>query len=118
MKEMPPSFLPGDSTKSLCVEVGQEALMLEFCLASGKRLAFPYSRLLTCEWDEAADGSVKRLLVRYPSCEVWVTGRHLETFRESLERFQVTRLEVVDPFRVFEAGPTLIDSIAVVGLNY
>jgi hypothetical protein len=101
------------------VEIRPGAGTLDLQVSAARRVAFPYSRLLSCEWvDGDGENSNESLSIRFPKCEVRVVGRGLKNILEPLQSFQVARLAVIDPCRVFEAGFTVIETITIPVLDY
>lgn len=118
---LPPSLLPTPETPMAtdCVTISPGTLMLDLHLPRGIRIAFPYSRLLAVEWHKSPnDPSGPYWGIRFPMCEVMVFGRGLEALREPLERLHVARLAVVDPLRIFAAGPIIVESIVIPMRDY
>lgn len=101
-----------------CFATAESPEMLEFVLRDGARRAVPYAELLYCERsaDQAAPGR-ESLAIHFPGVEVVVTGRGLGTVWEPLMQQRLSRLGVIDPARVFDAGGTVVDAIVVTDLG-
>lgn len=71
--------------------------MLELRFKDGNSIALPYAFLVRIEWDPS-DG----IVLKYTSCLVRISGRHLTHLQQKLIRHDVTWLAEIDDIHATE----------------